>query len=103
MYIVIVGARGIGQRLTEIALKDGRHNVIVIDKDHSLIVSGTGDVVEPDDGITAIGSGGSYALAAARALVNHSDLDAKTIVEEALKIASEICIYTNDNIVLEEL
>jgi ATP-dependent HslUV protease subunit HslV len=77
--------------------------LIVIDKDHSLIVSGTGDVVEPDDSITAIGSGGSFALAAARALVNHSDLDAKGIVEQALKIASDICIYTNDNIVLEEL
>ena len=77
--------------------------LVVIDKDHSLIVSGTGDVVEPDDSITAIGSGGSFALAAARALVNHSDLDAKSIVEQALKIASGICIYTNDNIVLEEL
>ena len=77
--------------------------LIVVDKDHSLIVSGTGDVVEPDDGITAIGSGGSFALAAARALVSHSDLDAKGIVEQALKIASEICIYTNNNIVLEEL
>lgn len=77
--------------------------LIVIDKDHSLIVSGTGDVVEPDDSITAIGSGGSFALAAARALVNHSDLDAKAIVEQALKIASGICIYTNDNLVLEEL
>ncbi len=77
--------------------------LIVIDEKHSLIVSGTGDVVEPDDGIAAIGSGGSYALAAARALVNHSDLDAKAIVEQALKIASQICIYTNDNLVLEEL
>jgi ATP-dependent HslUV protease subunit HslV len=77
--------------------------LIVIDEGHSLIVSGTGDVVEPDDGIAAIGSGGPYALAAARALVNHSDLNAKAIVEQALTIASEICIYTNDNIVLEEL
>ena len=77
--------------------------LIVVDKEHSLIISGTGDVVEPDDGITAIGSGGSYALAAARVLVKHSDLDTKAIVEEAMKIASEICIYTNDNIVIEEL
>ena len=77
--------------------------LIVVDKEHSLIVSGTGDVVEPDDGITAIGSGGSFALAAARALVKHSDLDIKTIVEESMKIASEICIYTNDKIIIEEL
>jgi ATP-dependent HslUV protease subunit HslV len=77
--------------------------LIVVDREHSLIVSGTGDVVEPDDGITAIGSGGSFALAAARALVKHSDLDIKTIVEESMKIASEICIYTNDKIIIEEL
>ncbi len=77
--------------------------LIVVDKEHSLIVSGNGDVVEPDDGIIAIGSGGSFALAAARALVKHSDLDIKTIVEEAMKIASEICIYTNDKIIIEEL
>ena len=77
--------------------------LIVVDKEHSLIVSGTGDVVEPDDGIVAIGSGGSFALAAARALVNHSDLDVKTVVEESMKIASEICIYTNNNILIEEL
>ena len=77
--------------------------LIVVDKEHSLIVSGTGDVVEPDDGITAIGSGGSFALAAARALVKHSNLDIKTIVEESMKIASEICIYTNDKIIIEEL
>jgi ATP-dependent HslUV protease subunit HslV len=77
--------------------------LIVVDKEHSLIISGTGDVVEPDDGITAIGSGGSFALAAARVLVKHSDLDTKAIVEEAMKIASEICIYTNDKIIIEEL
>jgi ATP-dependent HslUV protease subunit HslV len=77
--------------------------LIVVDKEHSLIISGNGDVVEPDDGIAAIGSGGSFALAAARVLVKHSDLDTKAIVEEAMKIASEICIYTNDNIVIEEL
>lgn len=77
--------------------------LIVVDKEHSLIVSGNGDVVEPDDGITAIGSGGPFALASARALVKHSNLDIKTIVEESMKIASEICIYTNDNIIIEEL
>ncbi len=77
--------------------------LIVVDKEHSLIVSGNGDVVEPDDGIIAIGSGGSFALAAARALVKHSDLNIKTIVEESMKIASEICIYTNDKIIIEEL
>jgi ATP-dependent HslUV protease subunit HslV len=77
--------------------------LIVVDKEYSLIVSGTGDVVEPDDGIVAIGSGGSFALAAARALVKYSDLDVKTVVEESMKIASEICIYTNDNIIIEEL
>jgi ATP-dependent HslUV protease subunit HslV len=77
--------------------------LIVLDKEHSLIISGTGDVVEPDDGITAIGSGGSFALAAARALVNYSDLDAKAIVAQSMKIASEICIYTNENITIEEL
>lgn len=77
--------------------------LIVLDKEHSLIISGTGDVVEPDDGIAAIGSGGSFALAAARALVNYSGLDARSIVEESMKIASEICIYTNGNITVEEL
>ena len=77
--------------------------LIVVDKEYSLIVSGTGDVVEPDDGIVAIGSGGSFALAAARALVKYSDLDVKTVVEESMKIASEICIYTNANIIIEEL
>jgi len=77
--------------------------LIVLDREYSLIISGTGDVVEPDDGIAAIGSGGSFALAAARALVKHADLDAKTIVAESMKIASEICIYTNEHISIEEL
>jgi ATP-dependent HslUV protease, peptidase subunit HslV len=75
----------------------------VIDKDTTLIISGTGDVIEPDDGISAIGSGGSYALAAARMLVKHTDKNAKDIVEESLRTASEICIYTNSNISIEEL
>lgn len=77
--------------------------LIVVDADHLLIISGNGEVIEPDDGVTAIGSGGPYALAAARALVSHSDLDAKDIVREALTIASSICIYTNDHITVEEL
>ena len=73
----------------------------IMDKDHIFLVSGTGDVIEPDDGIIAIGSGGNFALAAARSLVQFSDLDAKKIVEESLKIASDICIYTNSNIHVE--
>lgn len=72
--------------------------LIVMDKDTLLIVSGTGEVVEPDDDIAAIGSGGNYALAAARALKAHSDLSAKEIAYEALKVASGICVYTNENI-----
>ncbi|MBN2069849.1 MAG: ATP-dependent protease subunit HslV [Candidatus Krumholzibacteriota bacterium] len=75
----------------------------VIDSKHSLIISGRGDVVEPDDGILAIGSGGPFALAAARALRKHSKLPAAEIVAEALRIASEICIYTNDNITIETI
>jgi ATP-dependent HslUV protease subunit HslV len=75
----------------------------VLNRDKALIISGSGDVIEPDDGIVAIGSGGSYALAAARMLVKHSDLDGRDIVIEALNTAAEICIYTNNNIVIEEL
>lgn len=77
--------------------------LVVVNKEHSFVISGTGDVIEPDDGIIAIGSGGSYALAAARALVKHSNLSARDIAEEAMKIAASICIYTNNNIVIEEL
>lgn len=75
----------------------------VMDKQHSFLVSGTGDVIEPDDSIIALGSGGPYALAAARALVKYTKLNAKEIVEEAMKIAGSICIYTNTNIMIEEL
>jgi len=75
----------------------------IMDKESTYLVSGTGDVIEPDDGVIAIGSGGNYALAAARSLMRHSNLDAKQIVEEALKIASEICIYTNENLTIETL
>ena len=77
--------------------------LIVADKETTLILSGTGDVIEPDDGIAAIGSGGSYALAAARALQAHSDLPVKEIVLESMKIAANICIYTNDQIRVETL
>ena len=75
----------------------------VADKQCSLIVSGAGDVIEPTDGIIGIGSGGSYALAAARALLLHSNMDAKTIVEASLKIAGDLCIYTNTNVKVETL
>ena len=75
----------------------------VLDKDHALVISGNGDVIEPDDGIVAIGSGGAYALAAARALMSHSDLDAAAIVRKSIEIASSICVYTNDKIIIEEL
>jgi ATP-dependent HslUV protease subunit HslV len=77
--------------------------LVVMDKEHSFIISGTGEIIEPDDGIVAIGSGGGYALAAARALLGHSNLDAKGIVQEALQIASGICVYTNDQVTIEVL
>lgn len=77
--------------------------LIVADRDHSFLISGTGDVVEPDDGILAIGSGAAYALAAARALLKHTDLSAREIALEAMKISADICIYTNDQITAEEL
>lgn len=76
--------------------------MLVADKDVSLILTGTGDVLEPEDGIMAIGSGGNFALAAARALAD-SDLDAEAIARKAMKIAAEICVYTNDNVVVETL
>ena len=77
--------------------------LIVADKDHSFILSGNGDVIEPEDGIASIGSGGPFAHAAAKALSEHTELDPKKIVEEAMKITSRICIYTNDTINIEEL
>ncbi len=75
----------------------------VMDREHSLIISGAGDVVEPDDGIVAIGSGGAYALAAARALINNTKLDAQAIARQSVEIASGICIYTNREITVEGL
>lgn len=77
--------------------------LIVADKKNSFLISGTGDVVEPDDGIIAIGSGGAYALAAARTLVKNTSMTAKEIAAEALHISSEICIYSNDQIIVKEL
>src|SRR5499433_2115202 len=77
--------------------------LVVADREHSFIVSGTGDVIEPDDGLIGIGSGGPYALAAARALVAHSDLDAKSIAAEAMRVAASICVYTNDHLTVEVL
>jgi ATP-dependent HslUV protease subunit HslV len=75
----------------------------VADRKESFIVSGTGDVIEPDDGLIGIGSGGPYALAAARALIAHSTLDARGIVDEAMRIAAGICVYTNDHVTIEIL
>jgi ATP-dependent HslUV protease subunit HslV len=77
--------------------------LIVVDHQRTFLLSGTGDLIEPDDGLVAIGSGGPYALAAARALVHHSTLDARAIAEQAMAIAAGICIYTNASIAIEEL
>jgi ATP-dependent HslUV protease subunit HslV len=77
--------------------------LLLADKEHLLLLSGTGDVIEPDDGMAAIGSGGPYALAAARALVRHASLDAASIVLESMKIAAELCVYTNDTLTIEVL
>ncbi len=77
--------------------------MIVADVESTLLISGGGDVIEPDDGVIAIGSGGNYALAAAKALVQHTSLDARTIAESAMRIAAAICVYTNDQLVFEEL
>ncbi len=77
--------------------------MIVADKNHMLILDGTGDVIEPQDDVCAIGSGGNYAFAAAKALIENTDMEAKEIAYKALKIASEICVFTNDNIIVEEL
>ena len=77
--------------------------LVVADKQSLFLLSGTGDVIEPDDGIIGIGSGGMFACAAARAMILHSQLDTRAIVEEAMKITHSICIYTNSNVVIEEL
>jgi ATP-dependent HslUV protease subunit HslV len=85
------------------ALRQLQALMVVADKESGFLISGTGDVIEPDDGLLAIGSGGPYALAAARALVAHTDLGAREIAVEALKISSGICVYTNSEISVEEL
>ena len=77
--------------------------LIVCDRETSLMISGTGDVIEPESGLMAIGSGGNYAKAAAQALLESSDLPARDIVEKSLKIAGQICVYTNENLIVEEL
>jgi ATP-dependent HslUV protease subunit HslV len=88
---------------TDRALRRLEALLTVVDAKHTLLVSGTGDVIQPTDGIVGIGSGGNYAVAAARALVAHSNLDAKEIVRTSLEIAAGIDVYTNNNIVVEEL
>jgi len=88
---------------TDRALRRLEAMIAVVDAQHTLLVSGTGDVIQPTDGILGIGSGGNFALAAARALVAHSDLSATEIVRTALEIAADICVYSNRNIIVEEL
>ncbi|MGI9259642.1 MAG: ATP-dependent protease subunit HslV, partial [Gammaproteobacteria bacterium] len=77
--------------------------LVIADEEKSLLISGTGDVIEPENDLLAIGSGGAYAQAAAQALLENSDLDARTVVEKALAIAGDICIYTNRQVTIEEL
>jgi ATP-dependent HslUV protease subunit HslV len=77
--------------------------MVVVDSDHLFLISGNGDVIEPDEGVLGIGSGGAYAQAAAIALMHHTKLDARTIAEAAMKIAARLCIYTNEDITMEEL
>lgn len=88
---------------TDKALRKLEALLIAADKEHILMISGSGEVIEPDDGVAAIGSGGSYALAAARALTRYTELSPREIAEKSLKIASEICVYTNDHISVETL
>jgi ATP-dependent HslUV protease subunit HslV len=88
---------------TDRALRRLEAMLVVADAESTFILSGSGDVIEPDDGVCAIGSGGGYALAAARALVRHSELPARAIAETAMALAAEICIYTNATLTIEEL
>ena len=88
---------------TDRALRHLEALLLVADAKNTYLVSGTGDVIEPDDGIVAIGSGGPYALAAARALAKHTQLSAKEIVQEAMLLAGQICIFTNEQVTIEEL
>src|SRR6187200_737931 len=88
---------------TDRALRRLEAMLIVADASTTFLLSGTGDLIEPDDGVVAVGSGGAFAMAAARALVRHSTLDARQIVEESMNIAGDICIYTNRSLTIEEL
>jgi ATP-dependent HslUV protease, peptidase subunit HslV len=88
---------------TDRALRRLEAMLVVMDQHRTFLLSGTGDLIEPDDGILGIGSGGPYALAAARALATHSPLDARAIAEEAMRIAADICVYTNSQLAVEEL
>jgi ATP-dependent HslUV protease subunit HslV len=88
---------------TDRALRRLEAMLVIVDKNKTFLLSGTGDLIEPDDGIIGIGSGGPFAQAAAKALVRHSDLDARAIAEQSMKIAAEICIYTNSTVAIEEL
>jgi ATP-dependent HslUV protease subunit HslV len=88
---------------TDRALRHLEALLVVADENDTFLLSGQGDVIEPDDGVCAIGSGGPYALAAARALLLHTDLDSRTIAVEALRLAAKICIFTNDELSIEEL
>ncbi len=88
---------------TDRALRRLEAMMVVADKGSMFLLSGTGDLIQPDDGIVGIGSGGAYALAAARALTKHTNLSAREIAESAMRIAADICIYTNDQLVIEEL
>jgi ATP-dependent HslUV protease subunit HslV len=88
---------------TDRALRRLEAMLVVMNREQLFVLSGTGDLIEPDDGVVGIGSGGAYAVAAARALVRHSSLDPRAIVENAMMIAADICIHTNANIVVEEL
>ena len=88
---------------TDRALRRLEAMLVIMDQRATFLLSGTGDLIEPDDGIIGIGSGGAFAQAAAKALVRHSALDARAIAEEAMKIAAEICVYTNSQLTIEEL
>ena len=88
---------------TDRALRHLEALLLVADEKNTYLLSGNGDVIEPDDGIVAIGSGGPYALAAARALVKHTEMPAREVVQEAMLIAGQICIFTNDQVVIEEI
>ena len=88
---------------TDRALRRLEAMLIVVDKSSMFLLSGTGDLIEPDEGVLGIGSGGPYALAAAKALARHTDLDAREIAERAMAVAASICIYTNNTLSLEEL